>query len=225
MIESRPTVSEVIDLLQSFVALQAPVDFDEEKQALTFVDQDSSTYVLTFPLIFPKLSSGTAEDMLWQISNLTQTYTVILIQAGVAALGYYVDGELVEHKVIRKYMVRKKQGKSQIKHLKSKGKSRLGSRIRLRNSILFFEELNETLTKWDISSNSESILAAVPINLKNLLFTSNVPPPFEKKDLRIKKIPLDIKVPSFKELVHVNWIVSRGIVSRGIVSRGTLNRV
>ena len=212
MIESRPTVSDVTDLLQSLVARQAPVDFDEEKQALTFVNRRNSTYVLAFPLIFPKISSGTTEDLLRQIGTFTQTYTVILVQAGVAALGYYVEGELVEHKVIRKYMVRKKQGTSQIKHLKSKGKSRLGSRIRLRNSILFFEEMNETLTKWDISSNSESILAAVPINLKNLLFTSNVPPPFDKKDL--KKIPLDIRVPSFKELVHVNWIVSRGTLDR-----------
>ena len=86
----------------------------------------------------------------------------------------------------------------------------MGSRIRLKNSISFFEEINSTLTQWDIAAKSETILLSLPINLKHLLFSSNVPVPFDKKDPRIRKIPVDVKVPSYKELLHINWLLSRG---------------
>jgi hypothetical protein len=129
-------------------------------------------------------------------------------------MGYYKKGELANHKVIKKYMIRKSQGTSQIKYLKSKGKSRLGSRIRLKNSALFFDEINETLTGWKIALQSETILLALPINLIHYLFTADVAVPFEKKDPRVKKIPIDVNVPSFKELGHINWLVSRGLLMR-----------
>jgi len=214
MTDKLLTVTETMGLLQSLVSLKKPLNFDESKQVLRFADNDHSPCALTIPLALPKLSGDSAGVLLQQIETAMHIYTLILIQAGAAALGYFVGGELVHHRVIKRYMVRKKQGKSQIKHLKTKGKSRLGSRIRLRNSILFFEGINQTLTEWDISSQSESILMSVPINLRSHLFGSNVPVPFKKKDPRIKKIPVDIRVPSFKELSHINWLVSRGRLIR-----------
>ena len=80
--------------------------------------------------------------------------------------------------------------------------------------MVFFEEINTTLAAWEVATQSETILMAVPINLKNLLFTSNVPTPFDRKDPRIKKVPVDIRVPTYKELLHINWIVSRGTLAQ-----------
>lgn len=214
MNESNPTVVEIITLLQALISYKTPVSLDEKKQTLAFVDKNNATGELTFPLVFPMIVSGSGEEILQQIKNFTQTHTIVLIQAGAAAIGYTENGELKQHKVIKKYMVRKKQGKSQLNYFKSKGKSRLGSRIRLKNGILFFEEINETLNKWNVSLHSETILLSVPINFKNLLFTSKVPIPFEKKDPRIKKIPVDIGVPSFKELRHIHWMASRGTLKQ-----------
>jgi hypothetical protein len=214
MNESRLTIVEITELLQSLISLQSPVVFNEEKQTLTFVDKESSPCELTFPPVLPKMYGGCAKDLLQQMHQATLTYTIVLIQAGAAAIGYYKNSELAKHKVIKKYMIRKSQGTSQIKHLKSKGKSRLGSRIRLKNSALFFEEINETLTEWDIVVQSETILLSLPINLMHFLFTADVPVPFEKKDPRVKKIPIDVNVPCFKELGHIHWLVSRGLLKR-----------
>lgn len=76
-------------------------------------------------------------------------FALALIKAGQAAVGYFHQGELIDHRVFRAYMVRQKQGKSQIKHLKTKGKSRAGSRIRLSETERFFEEINERLTTYE----------------------------------------------------------------------------
>jgi hypothetical protein len=212
--ESRPTVLEIVELLQSLISLQSSVAFSEEKQTLTFIDKGSFPCELTFPPVLPKMHGGCAEDLLQQMNQTTRTYTIVLIQAGAAAIGYYKNSELAKHKVIKKYMIRKSQGTSQIKYLKSKGKSRLGSRIRLKNSALFFEEINKTLTDWNIVLQSETILLSLPINLIHLLYTANVSVPFEKKDQRVKKIPIDVNVPCLKELGRIHWLVSRGRLER-----------
>lgn len=67
-------------------------------------------------------------------------FSLTLIRAGQAAVGYFHQGKLLDHKVFRAYMVRQKQGKSQIKHLKTKGKSRAGSRIRLAETARFLKK-------------------------------------------------------------------------------------
>lgn len=212
MNEDRLTIEQTIDLLSSLRARGTPYSFYEAKQSIVFTGQEGNAFELSLPLVFPKISDGTITDILRKIDSFTLSYTIVLVQAGAAALGHWEREELKHHKIIKKYMVRKKQGKAQIKHLASKGKSRLGSRIRLQNSVKFFEEINETLTQWDISSTSETILMSLPISLKNLLFTSKIETPFEKKDPRIKKVPIDVRVPSYKELLHVNWIAGRAIL-------------
>lgn len=214
MIENMLTIDETMKLLKKVESSGSTFCFGEKKQILTFLDETNTNCTLVFPLVFPLIKSGSMNEILQQVVASTQTYSIVLIQAGAAALGYYERTDLLHHKVIKKYMVRKKQGKSQIKHLRTKGKSRLGSRIRLRNSRLFFEEINDILSRWDVASKSEAILLSVPINLKNLLFTSKVPSPFDKKDLRVKKVPIDVRIPSLKELTHVNWLATRGVLRR-----------
>ena len=214
MNDSKLTYNEVEAILESTIPSRAEVMFDEQRQSLSYRDQDGIEYTLVLPLVLPSIAQADVAGILQQLRRATRTYTIILVQAGAAALGYYENGDIAHHKVIKKYMVRQKQGKSQLNHLKSKGKSRLGSRIRLKNSIAFFEEINETLTVWNVAAKSETLLMALPISLKSLFYTANVPPPFEKRDPRIKKVPLDIRIPNFKELEHVNWVVSRGELRR-----------
>ncbi|MEO1451203.1 MAG: hypothetical protein AAFV07_16855 [Bacteroidota bacterium] len=45
-------------------------------------------------------------------------------------------------------MKRHKRGKAQISYLNTRGKSKAGSRIRLANTVAFFEEINERLQDW-----------------------------------------------------------------------------
>ena len=212
MDERRLTCCEIETLLASLIASNTAASFDRDLQSLAFRDADGYARLLTMPLILADIVHDDLADILTQIRQMSRRYTIILVQAGAAALGYVEDDEMVHHKVIRKYMVRQKQGKSQLKYLKSKGKSRLGSRIRLKNSIAFFEEINRTLIDWEVATKSDTLLLFLPVNLKHLFFSANIPPPFDRKDSRIRKVPLDIRLPNFKELSHVDWVVRRGVL-------------
>ena len=111
-------------------------------------------------------------------------------------------------------MVRKKQGKAQIKHLQTKGKSRLGSRIRLQNTVLFFEKINAKLKEWHqksaIFDKVERIGQSGSPDLWHLFYTSKEEAPFQKDDVRLRKIPLTVHIPNFEELQRVNLWVNRG---------------
>ena len=146
-------------LLTSLQDLNLDTEYDLKKNQLTFYDKlNRKQFKFNYPLIV-NLTESVIKDI-----NLLNNYirekppsVIMLIQAGHAALGYYQGDKLKQHKVIRKYMVRKKQGKAQLKYLKTKGKSRAGSRIRLANSVLFFEEINQYLNDW-LTRESETII-------------------------------------------------------------------
>lgn len=159
-----------------------------------------------FPEYSPEKGLGAYVNALAQ---LPPEYLILLIQAGQAALGHVEDGEIVNHKVIRKYMVRAKQGKAQHKHLQAKGKSRLGSRIRLQQTEQFFEEINQKLIDWELD-RIEKIYVQSSIPLWNKMFESKIPPPFEKRDSRIRKIPKDLPTPNFEVLREVQSFLGRG---------------
>lgn len=129
---------------------------------------------------------------------------LVMIRAGIAVTGYFHNGEMLDHKVFRAYMVRQKQGKSQIKYLKTKGKSRAGSRLRLGESERFFEEINERLqryaadypiTTWGISCGK---------TLWPYFFDSTTPPPFSKKQVNLLSIPFHVQQPDFEALQSVH---------------------
>lgn len=117
-------------------------------------------------------------------------------------MGRVLNNELTTHKLIRKYMVRKSQGKAQIKHLKTKGKSRAGSRIRLAQTVRFFEEINEQLDDWFQEDTPQRIAYHIPTTMKSLWYGSKVPPPFEKDDPRLRKTYWNIQKPRREEIIR-----------------------
>ena len=141
---------------------------------------------------------------------------VILIQAGHAAVGYFEENELVLHKVITRYMVRG-NGKAQHTYLKTRGKSKAGSRIRLAQTLDFFEEINQKIDEWAIIDDCQKVLYSASIPLWNMLFESKVAAVFEKTDKRLLKIPLDVDVPNHAELLHIGEKMQEGQI------RGFLN--
>jgi len=139
------------------------------------------------------------------------SYAIILIQAGNAALATVVDGKITHHKVISKYVTRKKQGKAQINYLKTKGKSRAGSRIRLANTRLFFDEVIEWLKRW-INPETNVLLYNFTPMIWGLFFSSKQKPPFSKDDIRLRKIPIDVRKPRFKGLQYVKNQLEMGYI-------------
>lgn len=187
---------------------------------------DHKKVELHLPLLFPRiqeeqgiLSNGTyspvarpepLETYLTRVPSEPPTYLILLMQAGAAALGVVREERWIHHKVIRKYMVRKSQGKAQLTYLQQKGKSRAGSRIRLAESVEFFEEINEKLSTWMVTSDVEYLLYSCPPRLWGYLFRSRVMPPFSMEDPRLHKIPLDVDTPNLDELERVHHFVQQG---------------
>ncbi|MFK7970073.1 MAG: hypothetical protein AB8F95_06880 [Bacteroidia bacterium] len=158
------------------------------------------------PLPFPSIKrTDILEEYLDQFDPLDiPTYGMFIMQAGAGALGYFEDGKVVFHKAIKKYMVRAKRGKSQISYLNTRGKSKAGSRIRLANTDRFIEEINGYLNQWDEYDPPEFWLYSCPVSLWGMLFAADPPPPFEKDDPHIKKLPFDVNKPDFAELQRIN---------------------
>jgi len=129
---------------------------------------------------------------------------LVMIRAGIATTGYFHNGELIDHKVFRAYMVRKKQGKSQIKYLKTKGKSRAGSRVRLGESELFFEEINERLSSYAEKFPIDHWGISCSKTLWPFFFGSGTPPPFDKKQENLRTIPFHVQQPDFETLQFVH---------------------
>lgn len=136
-------------------------------------------------------------------------FSLVLIRAGQAVTGYFHRGELIDHKVFRAYMVRQKQGVSQIKHLKTKGKSRAGSRIRLTESERFFEEINERLNSYSERFPIDLWGISCAKTMWPFYFDSAVSPPFSKKDKNLVELPVHISQASFEELEQLGQLLSK----------------
>ncbi|MCU0445543.1 MAG: hypothetical protein MUE85_11560 [Microscillaceae bacterium] len=173
--------------------------------------QNTSVLEFKLPLPFPPLlAEPSLAEYLTTFTAELPNYLLILLQAGQGAIAYFEAGEMENHKVIRRYMVRAQQGKAQIKHLKSKGKSKLGSRVRLAQTLDFFEEINEKLQDWEVADQVSRILYSSSIDLWNLMFDSKIEPPFEKRDPRLRKIPTHIYSPNYEELLRINDFALQG---------------
>ncbi|WP_373493112.1 hypothetical protein [Aquiflexum sp.] len=131
-------------------------------------------------------------------------HIILLIKSGIASVAFFENTELVDHKVFRAYMVRKKQGKSQVKYLKTKGKSRAGSRVRLQETLDFFEKINSRLITYFEESRIDLIAINSSKILLPFLFESKSKTPFEKKDNRLYKIPKHIATATHENLLEVN---------------------
>ena len=89
-------------------------------------NNEESLYFKLPPLFPEPETSEPLLDYIKKVPRTPPTYTLYLIQAGAADFGCFEKAEVIKHKTLTKYMVRKKQGKSQLTYLRQKGKSRAG---------------------------------------------------------------------------------------------------
>ena len=192
-------------LLHTIQSTGVPFAYDYEKHRVVLLDEAGNEQVyFRLPLVLPPPG-------IKQLQEETQVhYVVLLIQSGNCALGYFEDGVNLNHKVFRSYMVRKKQGKSQIKYLKTKGKSRAGSRVRLGETVEFFENINERLQEYFDEHEVHRIAISCSKTLIPYLYGSKIATPFDKNDPRLYKIPKHIHTPIYEVLLDANKFLQRG---------------
>lgn len=136
-------------------------------------------------------------------------HVVVLMQAGAVSLGLFEAGEAVETKSFRRYVVRG-SGRSQPKHLDSKGKSRYGSRLRLQNARRLLEETNERLLEWHTEFGpADEVYYNGSNRIWADLFTVKPLPPFAK-DYTPIRIPLDLPRPTTDVLLRAYKALSYG---------------
>jgi len=147
-------------------------------------------------------------DYLARLRPASERQVVLLLQAGAMAIGYWDGDELVDHKAMRKYVVRG-HGKAQPKHKRSRGKSRYGARLRLQNWQRLLVATNERLADcWERFGAPERIFHSVPVRGFVDLLEVDPPPPFRRDDARLQRVPMHVHRPDFAELKRVRgWLV------------------
>jgi hypothetical protein len=192
-------------LLQHIGHAALPSVYDYEKHRMSLLDENQQEWLhFRLPIVFapPGKEVVTKENQVH--------YIILLIQSGSCATGYFENGINLDHKVFRAYMVRKKQGTSQIKYLKTKGKSRAGSRVRLAETVEFFENINERLQEYFAQHQIDRIAMSCSKTLLPYLFASKVTPPFDKRDPRIFKIPKHIHTPIYEVMLDTHKFLLKG---------------
>ncbi|WP_234364336.1 hypothetical protein [Lunatibacter salilacus] len=142
--------------------------------------------------------------------NMLYQHIIILIESGLAAVGYFENGENIDHKVFRAYMVRKKQGKSQIKYLKTKGKSRAGSRVRLAETMEFFTSIRERVNSYIDTNRIDRIAISCSLTLWPYFFGGKGDLLFSKNDPRVYKVPMHVPDCTYDNLLKVNDFLMQG---------------
>jgi len=151
---------------------------------------------LRMPLVVPLAKDcPSAQQYLQELPHELGRQCVILMQAGAVSIGLFEDGQAVHTKTIKKYVVRG-SGRAQPTHLKTKGKSRYGSRLRLRNAQLLLQESAERLGDWwGLGEPIEQVYVNAPQRLWAEFQGFDLPPALTQKDSLIR-IPLDLPRPT-----------------------------
>lgn len=189
-------------LVEHIDKLPYKYEYDYEKHRIMLMDETGAEIaIFRLPISLPPVGMP-AEQVVH--------YIILLIQSGNCAMGYFEDDLNLDHKVFRSYMVRKKQGKSQIKYLKTKGKSRAGSRVRLGETVEFFENINGRLQEYFEEYEVDRIAISCSKTLIPYLFGSKIPTPFDKKDERLFRIPRHVHTPIYEVMMDTQKFLQKG---------------
>lgn len=170
---------------------------------------------VVLPSAWPELQPGeTAAEYLQRVPEEPAPCLILLMRAGYAALGYSCGGTIVAHRAVSRYMVRRSRGKAQLTYKKTKGKSRLGSRIRLQETEKFFRDISQTIEEWDhlysILEETAAIWVGAPVRLFSAFRQSKTPPPFPAEDPRVCRIPFGFGRPLYSELKRIHFMLHAG---------------
>jgi len=194
---------EVLKVVKSMTDADLPLVYDFERHRFNWEEQGKE-FSLRLPITIHATESGQV-DMERQV-----TYLMLLVQSGSSSVGVFRHEECLSHKVFSSYMVRKKQGTSQIKHLKTKGKSRAGSRMRLASGAEMFDNVNERIQNHFQEYNFDRIAFSCSKILLPHLFGAKAELPFDKKDPRIYKIPKHLHQPNFEVMLGMQRFLNLG---------------
>jgi hypothetical protein len=208
-----PATFHVGDAAATLLALADVRSFVVEPEQRWFDSTDGRLRIHP-PLVAPiDPECGGLFDYVGSLPERLGAHAVVLMQAGATSLGWFEDGASVETKSFRRYVVRG-TGRAQPTHLKSKGKSRYGSRLRLQNADLLMSETSERLvTWWETFGPPQRLFVSCPVRLWASLFDADPRPPFGR-DVEVTRIPRDLPRPTSDLVVRTYRFLCHGRVER-----------
>jgi len=174
-----------------------PSIFSQSQRATSSSEKDTSS---PQPLLSPAALSALPQHPFQWI--------IFLCQGGFFAGAVFRGDQVLKHKRIAKYTVRRKQGGSQASKDQSKGGIHsAGASIRRYNETRLREEIAELLQSWrvDIQQSSCIFLHAPSFNSASFFFEGS---PISRRDSRVRSIPIVTQRPSFVELQRIHLILS-----------------
>jgi len=201
----RFPLADLAEQLEAFG--QAFPNATSDRRGLGFADADRGAR-LRLPLLAPRLLP--AESLTAYASRLPgppERCAVLLLRAGAMAFGYWDEGTLVDHKAVRRYVVRG-HGKAQTLHRKTRGKSRYGARLRLQNWQRLLRETNARLAAAFAGfGEPERIFLGAPVRVLADLWATDPAPPFARDDARCQRLPVHVHRPDHAELLRIHgWL-------------------
>ena len=175
---------------------------DRDRHSVVASREDEKIFTMRLPLIFPRPQDGEYLQHYLESHHLKEfptDWNLLIMEAGRAAVGAVRHGKLSRHKNIRRYMVRKKQGKSQLTHLKTRGKSRYGSRLRLQETQLYFHDILDLLEEDEFVANA-AVFYHCPVRLKAFLTEAAEERGFNFSQYEWIRFGINVKEASFAEL-------------------------
>lgn len=179
-----------------------------EDNVIHWEAEGSSPASCLLPIILRQKQWSSLDDLRRTLDNPFR-YGIILMQAGRASIAVAEEDEILYSKQIQKYMVRKSQGKSQLSYLNEKGKSRLGSRIRLRQSQEFFEEIDAKLKELEGEYQLKYLFLSCTPKLKGHWHQATGGAAVDRKDPRWRRIPFMLHSPSQEETQRIHRLLCR----------------
>ncbi|MGE0143044.1 MAG: hypothetical protein AB7I19_05040 [Planctomycetota bacterium] len=163
------------------------------------------------PAVLPRPLDG--EPCHTWINRLPETIgvqAVLLLRAGSAAMGVFADTECLAHRCRRRYVVRG-NGKAQTTWIRTRGKSRYGSRLRLQNADRLLDDVATTTSEWaGWLATATAIHWSCPERQWAALHEHEPSLSTLRTDARARKIAFHVHEPRFEELRRVWWRLRHG---------------
>lgn len=204
-------IDDLAEELDAFLAREPGARWDAA--ARCFRGRDPQT-ALRLPMLAPEpLPGSTLADHLARGELVPGPHALLLLRAGSSALGWWEGLELLRHKAIQRYVVRG-TGKAQPTHLKTRGKSRYGSRLRLQNWERQLSETSERLGGWWREFGAPwRVFVAMPVRLRAEFAAADPPPPFAFDQPWVVPVPFHVHQPDHAELLRVHALLGGGLVA------------
>ena len=142
---------------------------------------------------------------------------ILLLRSGRFASAIYNKEKCLAHKVCTRYTTRRGQGGAQSSNDNSKGKAKsMGAQLRRAGEEGLVQDMRETFLSWKGEiDDCFVVLLALPNNMKKSFFEEAMKDVMRRDDVRIRRIPIAIKRPSF-EVVKDVYGVMMSVVERDV---------